>query len=388
MIRPSRILPLLVPVALAAVPAAATTITFEADVLTQLDLPEGVVVVGIERARARRERRDRHARCRDARRHPPRATRSTSRSASSCRSPDNPGRGPDAPSLGASIDARADAFVTLRNDTDAALEVPIVQTGGYGIEAGVEDRFPDEPRFAPFIDFAGITGGVFVPTVDGESRTAFDEGFEGGTGGFEITGVSLGDLSPLTETLLLEAGAEQTFNVAAAIANGGVTNAPAPIPLPAAAWLLLAGAERAEGAPKGPNLIRRSIVPRIAAGIREPRSEAVPSPIGTLRGPALWLPDRNRPHTDAPRCPVRKVARRGRGTGVTVPDGAHRVVTGIAARPDAPGSRPRAQVGRQSDAIPGTRRALATVPVAGRAQNIMQSAPGGRGAAPSGRVGA
>ena len=240
MIRPSCILPLMVPVALAAVPAAATTITFEADVLTQLDLPEGVVVVG---SNAPEPVVSVETDTPDA------VTLDVTSSGDALdftfgfelSIPDNPGRGPDAPTLGASIDARADAFVTLRNDTDAALEVPIVQTGGYGIEAGVDDRFPDEPRFAPFIDFAGITGGVFVPTVDGESRTAFDEGFEGGTGGFEITGVSLGDLSPLTETLLLEAGAEQTFNVAAAIADGSVTNAPAPIPLPAAAWLLLAG---------------------------------------------------------------------------------------------------------------------------------------------------
>ena len=152
--------------------------------------------------------------------------------------PENTARGADAPALSASVgSAVVTASATLRNDGDAAVEVPFTQTGGYGISASA-DRFPEGEAFDPFRDLADISAGLRTASGFDDGRSAFDFG-EAETGGFDSTGqvIDLNDGSLLV-------GPAETATVELVYARFGganVLDAPAPIPLPAGAPLLLAG---------------------------------------------------------------------------------------------------------------------------------------------------
>lgn len=152
--------------------------------------------------------------------------------------PQNAALGAGAPIVSASVgSAVVTASATLRNDADVAVEVPFTQTGGYTISAS-GDRFPGGEAFDPFRDFAGISAGVQTASGFDDGRTAFDAGEED-TGGFDVTGQAI----DLTDgSFFLDPGQVTTVElVRADFTNAAVVDAPAPIPLPAGAPLLLAG---------------------------------------------------------------------------------------------------------------------------------------------------
>ena len=221
-----------------ALPAAAGTVTFDASVLTTLDLPEGVVIVegSVSEPQTTLTTNAPDAAVLDVR---------TSGDALDftflveVSVPRPEARGPDAQALSAEFFVRTDASVTLRNDTASDVEVPIAQSGGFSLEATVAGRGEGE-RFVPLSGFASINGRLFPATGEDEGRSALDEGFEEETDlGSTVYGFDNTDFSP--DPLVIEAGAQETVQLVFARASGSVSEAPAPIPLPAAAPLLLAG---------------------------------------------------------------------------------------------------------------------------------------------------
>ena len=220
----------------AAVPAAAATVTGSIDVQTVFDLPEGVlleeailsdpILAGVDVD--------------------PSGTLDVEITGDALNFtfdllltvPENTARGADAPVVSASVGtAIVTASATLRNDNDVAVEIAFTQTGGYGISASA-DRFPEGEAFDPFRDLADISAGLQTASGFDDGRSVFDFGEEE-TGGFDVTGQAI-DFND-GSFLLGPAEVATVELVYARFGPASVIDAPAPIPLPAGAPLLLAG---------------------------------------------------------------------------------------------------------------------------------------------------